>query len=75
MNKVMRIMATVFAFTSAWVTTALAGGSYGSEPTVADSGADVGVLLIVAVAALLVIRSLNKPASGEAADDAADKTE
>lgn len=61
----------------AFAQAAIAGGmAYAPAPVVEDSGSDAGIYLLVGIAALLVIQSLNNPKpSAEPSADAPDSTE
>lgn len=75
MNAVARIMATSFALSAAFANAVMAGVAYGSTPVVEDNGSDAGVFLLLAVGALIVIRSLANPKPSEVAEEAPDQTE
>lgn len=61
MNTVSRIMAGAFAATAAIATAAVAGGNYEAGPTVGDNAPVAGLLLLVAIGAVLLLNG-NKPA-------------
>ncbi len=77
MNKVVRTIAGSLAFFMGFAHAALAGNSYGADPTVADNGSDAGVFLLAAVLALIVIKTVANPASSKNAETETDpeKTE
>jgi hypothetical protein len=76
MNKLARIMAGGLAATGAFAQMALAGGiGYAPAPTFEDSGSDAGLVLVVAIAAFLVIKSISNPAPSKSAKDATDESE
>jgi hypothetical protein len=76
MKKVFRIPTAACAAVGAFSQAVLAGGiGYGSEPSVENGGNDAAIVLLVAVAALLVIRSIANPGPSKSAKDVEDKGE
>jgi hypothetical protein len=75
MNSVLRIMTSGFASSVAFAHAALAGNAYTPDPVIEDNGSDAGLILLLAVGALLVIRAVAAPKPAEGAADAADTTE
>jgi hypothetical protein len=72
MNTVVRIMAGSVATVVGFAQTALAGNSYEAGPTVADNGSDAGVFLLLAIGALIVIKSVASPKPSQDAETPAD---
>ncbi len=72
MNTVVRIMAGSFATVVGFAHTALAGNAYEAAPTVADNGSEAGVFLLLAIGALIVIKSVATPKPSQDAETPAD---
>jgi hypothetical protein len=77
MTRLFRIVASSVAGYVAFAQGVLAGaGAYSVDPIVEDSGSDAGLILLVAVGALLVINALApKTPPADSAVDAPDTTE
>jgi hypothetical protein len=76
MTRLFRIVASTVTGYIAFAQAALAGNSYSVDPVVEDSGSDAGLILLVAVGALLVINALApKTPPADSAVDAPDTTE
>jgi hypothetical protein len=75
MNTFSRIMGGTAAFSAAFGSVALAGSNYEAGPTVADNGASAGLILLLAVGAILVLKSINNPPPSEKPDDESAKKE
>lgn len=76
MNKVTQVIVSGLAACVAFAQAAVAGDGYSSSVTVEDNGAEAGVLLLLAVGALIVIGSIAKPKPpAEPSVDAPDTTE
>jgi len=76
MNKVYRYTVSTVASWAAFTTAAMAGAiGYTPDPVIEDNGSDAGVFLLLAVAALLVIRAAATPKPAEPVETAPETTE
>lgn len=62
MNRINRIVASSVACCAAFAQAVFAGNAYTPDPVIEDSGSDAGILLLIAVGALILIRAAANPA-------------
>ncbi|NJS37982.1 MAG: hypothetical protein HC783_02160 [Rhodobacteraceae bacterium] len=77
MKTLVRIATGSFASVVGFGQVVLAGNAYEAGPTVADNNSDAGVFLLLAIGALIVIKSVASPKATQDAETPVDpeKTE